>query len=459
MTPALVRADRLRPTTAGVGRRAVLLIVFAAAVGLAACGKKGPPLPPLARIPTPPANPRAVRVGHDVYLTFGVPSANVSGQTPADIGAIDVFAFTGFAPPPGADPTAQAVRIGTYGVQPVLPAPPPLPEGAPVPPPPPLPPGFVQGATAVVRETLTPDALIPTPVASGAAAVLPPGEAGTDPTEVAQPGPLVAPADSAPLKRFYILVARGPGGRLSTPTAAVSVPVQGATDPPTDVRLAYTEAALTVAWTPSATAHAAPEAGDPSLLAARPLRPLPAATTYHVFEVPGPAGSEPPPAADPYTLALPVTLSPQPVAGTELAVPGPVQFGVERCFVVRPVDTIAGGPVLGLASEAGCVRPVDTFPPAPPQRLAAIAGVDAINLIWEPNAEADLAGYLVLRGTAPGDTLQALTPTPIRETTYRDQSVRPGERYVYAVVAVDSASPQNVSGQSNRVEESSRAPR
>ena len=55
--------------------------------------------------------------------------------------------------------------------------------------------------------------------------------------------------------------------------------------------------------------------------------------------------------------------------------------------------------------------------------------------------------------------LQAITPTPIRETTYRDQSVRPGERYVYAVVAVDNANPQNVSGQSNRVEESSRAPR
>jgi hypothetical protein len=65
----------------------------------------------------------------------------------------------------------------------------------------------------------------------------------------------------------------------------------------------------------------------------------------------------------------------------------------------------------------------------------------------------------VLRGAAPGDTLQAITPAPIRDTTYRDESVRPGERYVYAVVAVDTAVPQNVSGQSNRVEEASRVPR
>lgn len=434
-------------------RRAAVLLLFVCLAALEACGKKGPPLPPLARIPNAPAEPRAVRVGEDVYLSFVVPSANVSGQTPADVGEIEVFAFTGYVAPAGPDPTRAAVRIGTYGVQPVLPAPPPPPEGAPVPPPPPLPPGFVQGATAVVRETLTPEAFEPTMVA--AAAVVPPQEedAATGAGE-SPPGPLVAPADAAPLKRFYIVVARGPRGRLSAPSTIVSVPLEGASDPPSDVRLDYTEAAMTVRWTSSPSAHAAPEAADPSLLPSRPLRPLPQATTYHVFEVPRGA----PPAVDPYTLSFPEPLSPQPVAVPELAVPGPVRFGVERCFVVRPVDVAAGVPVLGLASEPGCVTPVDTFPPAPPQRLAAIAGLDAINLIWESNTEADLAGYLVLRGTAPGDTLQALTPTPIRETTYRDTSVKPGERYVYAVVAVDTASPQNVSGQSNRVEESSRAP-
>lgn len=456
MTAAPVRADRRTAhPKLRAGRGIIVVLLIASVGGLAACGKKGPPQPPLARIPTPPAEPRAVRVGDDVYLSFVVPSANVSGQTPADIGAIDVFAFTGFAAPGGTDPTAGAVPIGTYGVQPVLPALPPPPEGAPVPPPPPLPPGFVQGATAVVRETLTPEAFIPTPTPGEGIATLP-DEIEADSDDEVVPGPLVAPADFAPLKRFYILVARGPRGRLSTPTAAVSVPLQGASDPPTDVRIEYTEAAMTVKWTPSPNSHVAPEAGDPSLLAARPLRPLPAATTYHVFEVPREA---PPPAADRYALTLPVSVSPQPVGGSELPVPGPVLFGAERCFVVRPVDVIGGAPVAGLASEAGCVTPVDTFPPAPPQRLAAIAGVDVINLIWEPNTEPDLAGYLVLRGAAPGDTLQALTPTPIRETTYRDQSVRRGERYVYAVVAVDSATPQNVSGQSNRVEESSRAPR
>jgi hypothetical protein len=431
---------------------AFLLLAVVCAGTAAACGKKGPPLPPLARIPAAPANPQALRLGDDVYISFGVPSANVSGQTPADLAAVDLYAFTGVAPPPGDDPTRDAVRIGTYAVQPVLPPPPPPPEGAPVPPPPPLPPGFVQGATAVVRERLTPESLVPTPIPDTGAASISGASAGGG--DAAVTGPLVASSDAAPLKRFYVLVARGSRGRVSAPTTPVAVPLQTASASPTGLRLEYTEASMTLSWAPSADARVAPAAADPSLLPSKPLLPAPPPTLYQVFEAPRATA----PAPDEYRQSMPAGLSPKPVADTTLTAPGPVSYGVERCFVVRAVDTIAGVVTMGQASEPGCVTPVDTFPPAPPQRLAAIAGVDVINLIWEPNAEPDLAGYLVLRGTAPGDTLQALTPSPIRETTYRDQAVRPGERYVYAVVAVDSATPQNVSGQSNRVEESSRPP-
>jgi predicted small lipoprotein YifL len=424
--------------------RVLLLIVCAGA--LAACGKKGPPLPPMARIPAPPGNPQAVRVGDDVYVSFGVPSANVSGQTPADVEAIELYAFTGLAAPPGPDPTLHAVKVGTYAVHPPLPPPPAPREGEPAPPPIPVPPGFVQGQTAVVRETLTSESLVPTPIAGGA-------DAGS----AAEPfGPLVAPSDATALKRFYFLVAQGPRGRASAPTATVAVPLQDASAPPTDLRLEYTAADITLKWTPSADGRLAPAApAEAGLLPAKPLMPPPPPTAYHVFAAPRAEA----PAGDVYQTALPVPLTPQPVAAAEVAIPGPVEYGVERCFIVRAVDTIGGVVTVGRASEPGCLTPRDTFPPAPPQRLAAIAGLGVINLIWEPNTEPDLAGYIVLRGTAPGDTLQALTPAPIRETTYRDQSVRPGERYVYAVVAVDNATPQNVSGQSNRVEESSRAPR
>jgi len=83
-----------------------------------------------------------------------------------------------------------------------------------------------------------------------------------------------------------------------------------------------------------------------------------------------------------------------------------------------------------------------------------VASAGVINLIWDANAEADLGGYVVLRGEAPGDRLQPLTPAPIKETRYADRTARPGVRYVYQVVAVDTTG--NRSAPSNKVEEAAR---
>jgi hypothetical protein len=125
-----------------------------------------------------------------------------------------------------------------------------------------------------------------------------------------------------------------------------------------------------------------------------------------------------------------------------------VTFGEEQCFVVRSVASVGGVPIEGAASERACVTPRDVFPPAAPRNLSAIASEGAVNLAWDANTEADLAGYIILRGEAGGATLQQLTPTPVRENTYRDTTVTAGVTYVYAVVAVDAASPPNLSAQS-----------
>jgi hypothetical protein len=75
-----------------------------------------------------------------------------------------------------------------------------------------------------------------------------------------------------------------------------------------------------------------------------------------------------------------------------------------------------------------------------------------VQLIWDANTEPDLAGYIVLRATAPDETLQPLTPAPIRDTVFKDATVTPGVRYLYAIVAVDSATPPNRSTPTERVE-------
>jgi hypothetical protein len=127
-------------------------------------------------------------------------------------------------------------------------------------------------------------------------------------------------------------------------------------------------------------------------------------------------------------------------------------LGTEMCFRVRAVE--ANGPVLieSPLSEPACVTPKDVFAPATPKGLATVSTPGAVQLIWDANAESDLAGYIVLRAEAPDETLQPLTPAPIRDTVFRDGSVTPGVRYLYAIVAVDSATPPNRSAPSERIE-------
>ncbi len=108
----------------------------------------------------------------------------------------------------------------------------------------------------------------------------------------------------------------------------------------------------------------------------------------------------------------------------------------------------------------------DTFPPATPTGLAAVPTEAAngsialsIDLSWEPNTEADLAGYLVYRqpvaadGTLTGAPTR-LTPAPVAAPAFSDRTAVPGETYSYRIRAVDAAG--NTSPASAEVRESLR---
>ena len=442
-------------------------LVLLAVVLAVACGKKGPPLAPFVRVPAPVADLTVQRIGDDVYVSFPVPTANVDGQQPADIASLEVYAITATSPPETDEQRKLATLVATLPVRPILPAALQLPAGTEMPVP--LPPGIDRGAAAVVKEPLTPDKRV--------AVELPPKKGAVTLAESRDEevvvGPLIAPAAAQLPRRYYFVIGVSARGRKSPASLPVPVPLDTASSAPGAPLVAFTETEMTIKWSPSVDARSAafavptapvvvPSPGNLSPANLTPpapvVPPLPAktlgfqseATTYHLFEVPATAAPE-----DPFAIAVPAALTPLPLAVTEHVIKG-VTFGVERCFAVRPVEKIAGAVVIGAASPTSCVTPIDTFPPAAPRSLAAIAGEGLISLIWEPNSESDLAGYLVLRGDAPGDTLRAITPEPVAATTYRDTTARAGMRYVYVVVAVDRASPQNVSAQSNRVEETAR---
>ena len=205
----------------------------------------------------------------------------------------------------------------------------------------------------------------------------------------------------------------------------------------------------------------ASETPAPPVLESTLLLPLQTPTRYDVYDVSPPAeteteseaeeGGEP----DADDGGIPRPLNDQPLAATSHA-GVEATLGVERCFLVRTVDTVDpldSLPLRSLPSETACVLLTDIFPPAAPTGLVAVAGAGAISLTWTANGEADLAGYVVLRGRDPEAELDALTPEPIAVTNYRDTEVEAGLDYVYAVQAVDRADPPNVSAASEQVAE------
>ena len=71
-----------------LSRRLAAVLILAALIVTAACGKKGPPLAPFSRVPSVIATVTPQRIGDDVYLSFKVPDTNADGQKPADIGEL-----------------------------------------------------------------------------------------------------------------------------------------------------------------------------------------------------------------------------------------------------------------------------------------------------------------------------------------------------------------------------------
>lgn len=392
------------------------------AVLCAGCGKKGPPLPPLLHLPAAPADVTAARRGEQVTVELTVPSANTDNTRPANVDAVDVYGITAAGEVSDEQLVKHGTKVGSLAVKaPRDPNDTVDPDESEADIEPPVGKGLDQGARASVEEHLAADALVPVDVTAGAKP--------RSKKEEAAAGPLLGPAIRV-LTRMYAGVGVNTRGKRGPLSRRVNVPLVAAPPPPSAPTVTYDETTITITWTPTEPAH--------DVLPSHPLGAAESTLAYQVYEVPK---------------AAPETrLTKSPITETTYT-DAAITLGSERCFAVRSVTTM--GP-LSVESDEGartCVMLTDTFPPAAPKGLSGVASEGVISLIWEANTEKDLAGYLVLRGVAPGGTLAPVTPAPIQETVFND-AVPAGVRFVYAIVAVDKAG--NQSAASNRFEEAAR---
>jgi hypothetical protein len=383
-----------------------LLLLIGLDAALIGCGKKGPPLAPLYLVPSAVTEISVRRVDDTIRLRFALPGRNQNGPG-IDLDRVEIYAVNvapGGEPPANREFLTKPNLVGQIAVKP-----PPVEGGPETSDPADKRPAPGEIATFVDRMPALP---IVDPSAAKKKKAPEVAAKPVDPA-VAQIVVPAAPPAVAGIKvvdamRVYVLRGVARSGRSGAPSARVQVPLGASPDPPGGVAAKNAEKAVLLEWLP---AVAALGGGAP---------------TYNIYRPDAP--EEP--------------LNPKPLAEMNYEYAS-ADAGVEACFAVRSVDAAGPAIVESPMSEVACVVPKDVFAPVPPKNLAATPTPGAVQLIWDANTEADLAGYLVLRATLPDETLQPLTQTPIRDTVYRDTTAAAGADYIYVVVAVDSAPSPN----------------
>lgn len=192
-----------------------------------ACGKKGPPLPPLVKLPVAPSDLIAARRADTVDLQLTVPFANTDSSRPANVVRVEVYALTGPATVSEADVLKQGTKVASIAVKaprdPNATLDPDDPEQSEADIEPPQGEGLDQGAVARVQEQLT------APAATGS-------------------------APAAGVVRTYVGVGITTKGRRGPSSGRAAVPLVPPPPAPPKPSVTYTETTVTVTWPPGLSA-------------------------------------------------------------------------------------------------------------------------------------------------------------------------------------------------------------
>jgi hypothetical protein len=375
----------MRRGVPGPRRATAALVVLAAALLAAGCGKKGPPIAPEQRIPRPVTGLAATAVEGAIQVTWANPTRRADNTRLVDLVLARVY---------------RTEDAGLGEPKPAL-----------------LSRGRILGYPELARIDLL---LTPGPPGQRPIVAAPPPGA---PVSWTIEGNAVRVTDGKDLvygRRYtYVVVVEDYEGRVSPPSPRVSIVYLAPPRPPTGLTAVAGEREVRLSWTaPTALADGSPLTGAP---------------VYEVLR-----------AATPDAPLTPITRAP--VAGTTF-VDHDVENDRAYTYAVRAIRVQGTTVARGEPSATVTATPIDTTPPSTPTSLVATpAGAGVVRLSWAPSPEADVAVYVVYRG-AGGAPLERVGTVPAPSTTFVDRDL-PRGTYRYAVSAQDASARANESARS-----------
>lgn len=381
------------------------------------CGKKGPPLPIVRIVPSPPGPLKVRQIGSDVVLASTLPDTRTNGtrlDPDAEIRVLRMPATDSLRP--GAVSDRYLIAQFDKQARPVAAL-----SG-------PALASLVLGGRLIF---IDPDATGP---AGGSPAGAPPGTSSPAPVVAAPAAPV--PAAAAPrLPRYlYALQVVEQKGRKSLLRSPSMIEVCRAPQPPLDLRLETAEGEVRLDWKPAEVTDrpAAPQAGTQTP-GTQTARASPLFNVYRRQKID---------VRDPE-----IPLNPAPLDAPAF-IDRSFQYDVEYVYFVRAITGEKNSTCESAASASTEVKPHDRFAPDAPTGLAVAVEGDVIRVYWFPNSEPDLGGYRVYRREGTAAETAFLADVPAAETSFIDSGSKPGVRYYYSVSAVDTATPINESARS-----------
>ncbi|HXI11903.1 MAG TPA: hypothetical protein VNM92_04570 [Thermoanaerobaculia bacterium] len=351
---------------------------------VAACGKSGPPRPPVPLIPKSTSDLVVAQRGPKTVLGWSYPGFTTSGAALRKIDRVVVYRYVEALPATlsGRDPATFSGQGSDPGVPPVI--------------------ALFQQVPPLTPQQFT---KLREKIDSRDAKGLPDITFGGK--LIYEDDPPFVSVDGRPNRITYGVVTEGVEGKSDLSNLVSIIPLEAASAPENLTATAGAQGVV-LRWT--SPRQKVKGKGVPELIG------------YNIYRFPA--------TGNPSELGAPVNGNPV----KELTYTDVPPFGGNR-YLVTAVSAV--GPPRQEGDPAGfaTIEFGDLQPPPVPENLVTLVEEKAIRLVWDGVEASDLAGYKIYR--VAGTVRIALTRTAVSETNFRDSTARPGVSYIYSVVSVD----------------------